>query len=323
MRGQPRGAGSAIVQCVAASFGWLDVLRMAAASLRAGWAAHALAGLAFVALLVASCCGVTCIVAVPLAVLLGITDPRGTAASDDPPWAVLAVIYVAIATTEIAVLALHEGVTLELTHAHARGERPALGAAARATLHKAPALIGSMVLRLVVDTGPPLLAISLGAAVLVGAGIDGSAEPGRTVFALATTLAYLATLAWLIASRAYTGLAISCVVRDGLGPVAALGKSRALLAGRRWHFAVFRVAFAVVAVVVECLSLVPFVVVAGVAGDVLDGHTDATTLLGLGIILAFYGMILVLYTLDSVLLGAYHACLAPKIDAETLAKVFE
>lgn len=304
-----------------APFTLFGVLRDALGSIASTWLAHALFAIVFVALLFGSCCGVFCLM-VPLAMLLGVVDPT-EGATDDPPMAMMVAIYVVLALVDVGLFAFHEGVTLELTHAHARAQPARLGAALSATFRRGPALVGVVLLRAIADAVPPTLLVCVGAAFLAALGAP-ETEPARVAAAVATTLAYFVTVAWLLFTRAQFGLAVSCAVRDGLGPRDALERSRRLLHGRRLHFLAFRVGFFVLGIGLYCLAFTPFVVVAAIDPTAVDRPSDdGQALLGLAVIAVVYGIALALFALDSILVGSYHARLARPADVSAIAKVFE
>ncbi len=303
-------------------FTLVDVLREVLASVRATWWRHAVFGLAFVVVLFLACCGVLCAF-VPVAMIWGAATPAADA-RPEPPLAMIVAIYGVIGLLDLALFAVHEGVTLELTHARARGGVVSLGAAVRTTLMHLPGLFGTVLFRGMLDLAPPALVVAVGAGVIASAFGDARSDAAATVTAVAMTLAYFGTLAWWVALRSRYGLALSCAVRDGLGPREAFARSAVLLRGRAVQYLALRVAFFVLYVALSCSAFTPLVVLAALDPTALErAGDDLAALLGLAIVVVSYAMALVLYTFDSILVGSYHACLARPVDVATIAKVFE
>jgi hypothetical protein len=298
------------------SFTIFDVFRDAATLLRATWARHVAFNAVFVAIAILSCCGMMCAL-VPVAGLLGDSH------TDEPAPELVPIMYVAMGILGTLLLALHEGVTLGITHAHARGEVATLRAAIDRALRRGPSITGAVVLRTLIDLSVPVLVLSAGAALAVIALPDAESETRRTIGAIGGTVVYLTGLGWLLSMRGCFGLAVSLVVRDGIGTRAAFERSLASLRGRRWHFVGFRLAWMLAAIASYCLALSPIFAVAALAGDALADDRNATVLLVIPLFVVVYGVMLALLAIDSVLVGSYHARLEAKVDGATVAKVFE
>jgi hypothetical protein len=304
-----------------ASFTLVDAFQDAFANLRATWALHFAFCAVFIVMLGGSCCGVCCLLT-PVFALFGIAVPDG-APDTDPPTMLMVVVYAVFLVAYVALFALHEGVTLEVTHAQVRGETPALRTAIDKVLRRAPAILGGVLLRLAIDFAPAALVVSLGAAVLAGVTPSTDAESMRTSTAVAITVAYFAFLAWALFTRAHFGLALSCLIRDGLGPLAAFERSLVLSKGRRWHFLAFRLAYFVVVFIAYVLALSPFVALTVLRPGWFDHQTNAAANAIVYPVLAALGALaLALYALDTILVATYHARLARPLDASDVAKVF-
>jgi hypothetical protein len=300
------------------TFTLMDVFGDALQRARAAWATHLAFGIVFVALVLLSCCGSSCIV-VPF---VAFADPGAT--GDEPPLAAMIAIYAVFAVVSVFLGALHEAVTLHVSFATDRGEDASLRRALEASVRRWPSLTGTVLLRTLTDVGLPVAAGTVLAVVSAAAG-GGASEGARVLIALTMTLVYFTSLGWALLTRAHFGLAMCCAVREELGPRAAFARSHALLRGRRWHFLAFRLAYFVAGFALYCFSFAPFFAFAlsmpqrAVGGD----PADPMVLWVFPLLFLVYAVLLALYTFDSILLAAYHARSWRPLDAEAVARVFE
>lgn len=298
-----------------------EVLGDALDALRSDWRAHVGWNLIWASVVMVSCCGTMIMVGFAGA-MLGISRHGGDpSARLGETSAVLALVYLVLLPLMLALYALHQSVTMTLTHAFCRGTPMSMRAAIEQGLRRTPALVAHLLLRTFVEGVPILLVYALCFGIVWGGmGVHASEMMhGGAGVGIVFVLGYVVVLAFALGVRGFLGLGFASVV-DGIGPVAAFGHSVRLLRGRRWQFIRKRLAVLAAWMIAYMTCAGPFFA----ASFATQGHPNPTlTLLTLPFLLGFYGVMLLLVVADAALEASYHARVTRPLDAAALAATFD
>jgi hypothetical protein len=228
-----------------------------------------------------------------------------------------------------AAMGTHHGFTLAVTVADRRNEAVDFSRGMNAVGPRILAHLGQIIVKMGIDwtMGCLLFGAIFG---IVGFDTFRSAGPNPDPMAVFRIfgefialigVAYILWIVWVIAVRGFVGLAACAVQVEGLGPIDGISRSVSLLSGRRMQFIGMRLIWGVAAFVLYLLLYVPL----GALGFMNASGGDPNPLFVLIMLpyLAFFGFaMLMMYSFDSVLEGAYFARCVPTSSTTHVADVF-
>jgi len=306
------------------AFGISDVLSDAFRSWRQRFTLHLGFNAVFVAVLLTSGCLVGCLFAAGMGTMVQATRESGSG-TDAAVMVTVAILYLVMLTVFLIAFALHHAFTLEVTGSDLRGELPTFAVAFRRAgglLHRH---VGAAIIRVLIDFST--LCVTGGIVAVVAASRSTPDDAADSVaalageFAIVFVLVYVAQIVWVCGVRGFLGLTAVAVQLEGRGVFDAIRRSIDLLYGRRLQFIGLRIVWGLSVLAIIVVAYLPMI------GLMLVGHdgTGATVFAVLLIpyTLAFYALILMLYSFDSALEAAYHARVVPSnVPAGDIAEVF-
>ncbi len=157
------------------------------------------------------------------------------------PLRLLLVNYLGVAVVGIAGY-FAQGALVHLTAATFAGRRATVGEALRATLRRAPTLLGIALVFFVTMFLLTLLGALAGAGLIVVSASGGQIQPGPAVFAGLLVIVAMVALVLFIAVR--WAFAVQAAMLEGLSAVKSLGRSWRLVSGSSWRVLGYSILFA-------------------------------------------------------------------------------
>lgn len=157
------------------------------------------------------------------------------------PLRLLLVNYLGVAVVGIAGY-FAQGALVHLTAATFAGRRATVGEALRATLRRAPTLLGIALVFFVTMFLLTLLGALAGAGLIVVSVSGGQIQPGPAVFAGLLVIVAMVALVLFIAVR--WAFAVQAAMLEGLSATRSLGRSWRLVSGSSWRVLGYSILFA-------------------------------------------------------------------------------
>lgn len=307
-------------EAAAEPFTIFDVLGDAWGSFTRTFTTHLRWNAAYIGILVLS----SCVMACALTPVVFASMSLGSEAAGPIAVGGVLIAYGLFLVFGLVLVALHQGVSLAITAADLGGQPTSLATALDAARPRALPMLGALLARFAIDfsVGVVLIGgVTFAALGPFGQDLDDAESVARMTTMLPLFfVAYAATLAWAIVTRAFVGLSGPVVQHEARGPLASIARSAELLTGRRAHMVGLRVLWALVAGVLYVVSYVPMLLFLS-AGQAGSGG-ELVVLLTFPYAIVWYLFVLHILSFDSVLEGAFYARVTRKAKAEELARVF-
>ena len=311
-------------------FGVFDVLGDAVGSIRRRFGTFVAFNVVFLIALFFSFCLVGCLLATVMGGATAAFGGRPGGEGATTTFGAIVVVYGLLIVFVLAALAFHQAFAIETGADDLRGGAPTFATGLSRAANRVLAHFGANVVRVFLDSLLFCLTAGVVAAILRGTGFEPDPnDPSRGVgtaverYGFVIAGGYLAQLVWVCGVRSFLGMTGPVLQVEGLGVFDAMRRSARLLAGRRLQFIGLRLIWGFAAVAAMILGYLP--IVGLVFGTAASGEppNPAYMFLLIPFALLFYGLMLMLYTFDSVIEAAFHARLAPRnVPGEHVAQVF-
>jgi hypothetical protein len=150
--------------------------------------------------------------------------------------------------------ALHRGVTLALIDLGPSAAPSTMGIALARSARELPTTATAIFLRTVIDWLATTASVVFVLALLAVATRGELGSLGGPVLVAVLSVPYLAWLGWMVAVRAFLGLALPAAHYERMGPLTALARSARLLGRRRWQAVRLRLAWTGIAIVIAAIA---------------------------------------------------------------------